>query len=227
MASGEKAKGKEKITNKGWQMVVAKRRNRLPVTPATHAESPQRGMQTRTTRATTPTDRGPPEGHQVPAGESPLDEALDIKNSGEFSPRSSKGPPAGHQDPAGRAPRRPRGKPGSPTAGGPRLCPGSWRATAGTRPTPRRPMRALTAPHAREQPRRNASGSREGAPGPLRPSKAGEADHGPGQQRPNKSPTPPTGQCRGQGIGEGHGNTPHGRRMSPLSNGKRGGKRME
>jgi hypothetical protein len=134
-----------------------------------------------------------------------------------------RGPRQGIKTRPGEAPRRPRGKPGSPTAGGPRLCPGSWRATAGPRPTPRRPMRALTAQRARRRPRQNASGSREGAPGPLRPSQAGEADHGPGQQRPTKSPTPSTGQRRGKGIGEGHGNIPLGRRMSPLSNGRRGG----
>ena len=60
MASGEKAKGKEKIKKNGWQVVVAKRRKRLPATPATHVESPIQGMQTGTTRPTTPTDRGPP-----------------------------------------------------------------------------------------------------------------------------------------------------------------------
>ena len=131
MATEDKAKGKERITNNGWQVVEAKGRKRLPATPATHVESPKRGMQTGTTRPTTPTDRGPPEGHQVPAGESPLDEALDIKNPGEFSPRSSKGPPAGHQDPAGRGPSKAARQAGLPHRRGSAPLPGELESDSG------------------------------------------------------------------------------------------------
>ncbi len=47
----------------------------------------------------------------------------------------------------GEAPRGQRGKPGSPTAGGPRLCPGSWTATRDARsPATRSPHRTLTVP---------------------------------------------------------------------------------
>jgi hypothetical protein len=121
-ATGGKAKGKERITRNGWQVVIAKRRKRHPATPATQVEPPKYGMQTRSTRETTPSNRGPLAGHQDPAGESPLDKALVNMNPGELF--SSKGPPAGHSDPAGRGPSRAARQAGLPHRWGSAPLPG-------------------------------------------------------------------------------------------------------
>ncbi len=88
-------------------------------------------MQTRNTRETTPSNRGPPVGYQDPPRESPLDETLISMNPGEFTPRSSKGPPAGQQDPAGRGPSKAARQAGLPHRRGSAPLPGELESDSG------------------------------------------------------------------------------------------------